>query len=67
MMALWDDAKFGLAYYHEWERVAVVTDVGWLRGMIWAFQWLIPSKFKLFPNAKLEQARQWISSDRNDA
>lgn len=66
MMALWDDTKFGLAHWKDWEKIAVVTDVGWLRGIMWAFKWLIPSKFKLFLNAELEQAKQWISGDRHD-
>ncbi|MBD2655474.1 STAS/SEC14 domain-containing protein [Synechocystis sp. FACHB-383] len=64
MMALWDDGKFGLAHWNKWEKIAVVTDVGWLRAMTWAFKWLIPTKFKLFPNGELEQAKQWISGDR---
>jgi hypothetical protein len=62
MMALWDDTSFGLAHWNDWEQVAVVTDVGWLRGMMQFFRWLIPSRFKLFQNEELEQARQWISS-----
>jgi hypothetical protein len=62
LIALWDDAKFGLAHWNEWEQIAVVTDVGWLRGMIQVFMWLIPSRFKLFQNEELEQARHWISS-----
>lgn len=28
IMALLDDGQFGLAHYYEWERVTVVTDVG---------------------------------------
>jgi hypothetical protein len=67
MMALWDDTKFGLAHLPQWDKIAVVTDVDWLRGMIWAFKWVIPSQFKLFPNTDLELAKQWISSDRDDA
>lgn len=62
MMALWDDTSFGLAHWNDWELVAVVTDVEWLRGMMQFFRWLIPSRFKLFQNEELEQARQWISS-----
>ncbi|MEA5468274.1 STAS/SEC14 domain-containing protein [Spirulina sp. 06S082] len=64
MMALWDDAKFGLAHWKDWEKIAVVSNIGWLRGTIWTFKWLMPSKFKLFQNAKLEQAKQWICGDR---
>ena len=29
--AVWDDAKVGLAHWTAWDRVAVVTDVGWVR------------------------------------
>ena len=29
--AMWDDARVGLQHLTAWERVAVVSDVGWLR------------------------------------
>jgi hypothetical protein len=28
---LWDDTKFGLAHMLDWERIALVTDVGWMK------------------------------------
>ena len=29
--AIWNDAKVGLQHITSWEKVAVVTDVGWIR------------------------------------
>src|SRR5690348_9519561 len=40
--AVLEDIKVGLAHLSHWQRVAVVTDVGWLRGAVRAFAFLIP-------------------------
>ncbi|HKK14495.1 MAG TPA: STAS/SEC14 domain-containing protein, partial [Gammaproteobacteria bacterium] len=29
--AMWDDARLGLKHLSAWERIAVVTDVDWIR------------------------------------
>ena len=58
--AMWDDAKLGLAHTRAWERVAVVTDVEWIRKAMRAFGVLIPGELKVFPNSELAAAREWI-------
>ena len=58
--ALWDDLKVGVRHWTQWERIGVVTDVGWLRWMTQLLGWLIPSPVKVFHNDQLPQARQWI-------
>ena len=35
--AMWDDAKVGLRHITSWRRIAVVTDIGWLRTAVRAF------------------------------
>lgn len=59
--ALWDDAKVGMQHYTAWERVAIVTDVRWIRVLMQAFAFLIPGKVRLFHNSELVAARQWAS------
>jgi hypothetical protein len=59
--AMWDDAKLGLRHYSGWERVALVTDVAWLRGAARAMDFVVPGEFRLFANAELEQAKAWIA------
>ena len=58
--AMWDDARVGLQHLRAWERVAIVTDVGWIRGAMQALGFIIPGEFKVFVDAELDQARQWL-------
>lgn len=59
--AMWDDAKLGLRHISGWERVALVTDVGWLRTAARAFAVAVPGEFRVFDDADLEAARAWIA------
>lgn len=59
--AMWDDAKVGLQHLTAWERVAVVTDVGWLRTAMKAFGFVMPGHVRVFGNSELTEARQWLS------
>ena len=59
--AAWDDFKVGMHHLTRWERMAVVTDVDWIRHTIHAFGFLMPGELKIFPLAEQAQARQWIT------
>ena len=59
--AMWDDARVGLQHLTAWERVAVVSDVGWLRAAVKAFGFVMPGHVKVFGNSELEVARRWLS------
>jgi len=59
--AVWDDAKVGLRHLNAWERVAVVTDVGWIRTAMKTFGFVIPGQVRVFGNSELAAARQWVS------
>jgi hypothetical protein len=58
--AMWEDAKVGLQHLTAWERIAVVTDVGWLRTSVNAFGFVMPGHVKVFSNSDLEAARKWL-------
>jgi hypothetical protein len=58
--AMWDDAKLGLKHLRAWEKVALVTDVEWLRKTIRCFAFMIPGQVKLFGNSEADEARHWI-------
>ncbi len=58
--AMWDDAKVGLKHLLAWEKVALVTDVHWLRNTIQCISFIIPGNIKLFGNENLDAARDWI-------
>ena len=53
--AAWDDLNVGIEYVPPCERVAIVTDVGWVRYMVKALRFLIPSEIRVFA---------WICSSR---
>ncbi len=58
--AMWEDFKLGIEHIKGWERVAVVTDVDWIRATINAFRFLVPGEIKVFGTRQTEEARRWI-------
>jgi hypothetical protein len=60
--AMWDDAKVGLAHLSAWEKIAVVTDVDWIRAAVGIFRFVIPCPVKMFSNGQFAEARDWIET-----
>jgi hypothetical protein len=60
--AMWEDARVGLSEPLHWERVALVTDVEWMRQLSAAFGWMVPGRFKTFAGADLEGAKAWTAA-----
>jgi hypothetical protein len=60
--ALWDDTKFGFTHLRGWGRVALVTDVDWMRHLAHAFGWLSPGGMQVFPTSELDVAKDWVAS-----
>jgi hypothetical protein len=58
---MWDDVMLGMRHISGWDRVALVTDVPWLRTTAKATRFLVPADFRLFALAELEQAASWIA------
>ena len=59
--AMWDDARLGMRHFSSWERIALVTDVNWVRMIARAMGFTVPGEFRLFSNAELAEAKQWIA------
>lgn len=59
--AMWDDFMLGMRHISGWDRVALVSDVPWLRTAAKATRFLVPADFRLFALAELEQAARWIA------
>jgi hypothetical protein len=53
--AAWKDFKLG-----RWERIAVVTDVRWIRTVMKAFRFLVPGEVRVYETAKSSEAKRWI-------
>ncbi len=64
--AVWEDlktgAKFGVGHLSAWKRVALVTDVDWVRHLAALFGWMTPGEMKLFSLDGLEQAKVWVAA-----
>jgi hypothetical protein len=58
--AEWEDLKLAIEHFSVWERVAVVTDVGWIRHVVGAMRFLIPAQVRVFAIAQVAEARAWI-------
>lgn len=61
--AMWEDFKVGMEHLTRWERVAVVTDVEWIKQTMRLFSFLMPGAMKTFPASEAEQARAWIKAE----
>jgi hypothetical protein len=58
--AAWDDLKLGVKHLRSWKRIALVSDVRWIRGGIRVLGWLMPAKVHVFHNEQFNQARAWV-------
>jgi hypothetical protein len=61
--AMWDDFKVGMEHLFRWERIAVVTDVEWVRYTVQAFGFVIPCIAKVFRLEDAAKAQAWIVED----
>jgi SpoIIAA-like len=58
----WDDLDLGIDSASRCERVAIVTDIGWVRLTAKALRFLIPGKIRVFATIEAEEGRAWISA-----
>ena len=58
--AAWSDLKFGLSHWSKFGRIALVTDVGWIRNAARLFAPFFHHAFRVFGAAELDEASAWI-------
>jgi nucleotide-binding universal stress UspA family protein len=58
--ALWEDVKLGMEYLFRWDRIAVVTDVEWIRQTFKAFSCVIPCAARVFRLDEVSLAKAWV-------
>lgn len=63
--AMWEDAQLGFRHFSGWDRVALVTDVHWLRVTASAMGFAVPAEFRLFHDMQFDEAVAWISEPRS--
>ena len=59
--ALWQDLKVGVEHLHAWKRIALVTDIDWVRHMTELFGWMTPGEVEVFPLAQRDEAIAWAA------
>jgi SpoIIAA-like len=52
---------FGVKHWSAWKRMAVVTDVEWLRHAMQMLGWMTPGEARLFSLDELQQAKDWVA------
>ena len=60
--ARWDDLQIGVDCIPRWERVAVVTDIGWIRQTVKALRFLIGGDIRVFTTSEAGDGLAWIRS-----
>ncbi len=61
--AIWEDFKIGVEHLTRWERVAIVTDVEWIKHAANIFRFLMPGEIRVFPTSAATAARSWITAE----
>jgi hypothetical protein len=58
---MWDDTKLGLRHWSGFARMAIVTDVKWIRSSVRALGFMMPCPVRLFDIGELDDAKRWLS------
>jgi hypothetical protein len=60
--AMWEDFKIGVEHLTRWDRIAVVSDLDWIKKAVRFFAFLMPATTQLFSPSEVAEARAWISA-----
>ena len=58
--ALWEDLKFDFRHFNDIERLAMVGDKAWEKGMSLFCKPFTTAKIRYFDQAQIDEARQWL-------
>ena len=61
--ALWEDTKFDVKHFNDIERLALVGESKWEKGMATFCRPFTTAKIEYFDLAQLDDARRWIQED----
>ncbi len=60
--AEWQDMTLGFSHLGDWQRCALVTDIGWVEHAAKALGWLMGGRLQLFDIDELKTALEWAAS-----
>jgi hypothetical protein len=61
--AMWEDLKFDLKHWKDIERLAIVGEKKWEKGMASFCKPFTKATIRYFDAAELDEAREWVASD----
>ena len=61
--AVWSDTRFGTANLARFSKVALVTDIPWMKNATRIFAPLVPGEIRVFADRELAAAKAWIAED----
>ena len=59
--AVWQDLKVGIEHLRAWKRIALVTDITWMRDLTSLFGWMTPGETRTFALAQRDEAIEWAA------
>ena len=63
LSAMLDDAKVGMKHLSAWDRIALVSDHDMINSFVKFFGHLMKCEVRIFPDAELDKAKEWISKN----
>ena len=60
--ALWEDLKMGIERLTKWKRIALVTDIEWMRRATDLLGWMTPGAVKTFNSSERDAALLWVAA-----
>jgi hypothetical protein len=60
--AFLDYLKVSFEHFSKWNRMAIVSDQGWVRNAYDVLSKLVPGEIRGYPLAEFEEAKQWVSA-----
>ena len=60
--ALWQDLRMGVEHFRAWKRIALVTDIDWMRHLTTVFGLMAPGEIRQFPLAQRAEAIAWAAA-----
>ena len=65
--AAWEDLKESVRHFGGWQKMAVVTDVEWIKRLAGGFGAIMPGDMRVFPYAEAAAARAWVAGGAAEA
>lgn len=64
--ALWEDTRFTLKHFRDIERLAIIGQKRWQKGMATFCKPFTKAQIRYFDHAEAAQARQWLHEERQE-